>query len=122
VQFLQSTCFSNIIFYFLCNISFSNFTGFSDSNSKLREDTLKSLVDVVEKLDEGQLQDKLVRCICNLQNDAEASVRTNSVIFLSRIASKLTSAVRHRVLTASYCKAMRDPFVHCRCVEQDCMQ
>mmetsp|Transcript_12961 Transcript_12961/g.21183 ORF Transcript_12961/g.21183 Transcript_12961/m.21183 type:complete len:403 (+) Transcript_12961:733-1941(+) len=88
--------------------------GFSDSNSKLREDTLKSLVFVVEKLDENQLQDKLVRCICNLQNDAEASVRTNSIIFLSRISGKLTVAVRQRVLAGSYCKAMKDPFLHCR--------
>jgi SCY1-like protein 1 len=81
---------------------------------RLREDTLKSLVEVVEKLDEQQLQDKLVRCICNLQGDAEASVRTNAVIFLSRITSKLTPAVRQRVLTSSYCKAMKDTFVHCR--------
>lgn len=68
----------------------------------------------MEKLDESQLQDKLVRCICNLQNDAEASVRTNAVIFLSRITNKLTPSVRHRVLAGSYCKAMKDPFVHCR--------
>lgn len=89
-------------------------SGFSDSNSKMREDTLKSLVDVVDKLDENQLQDKLVRCICNLQNDSEASVRTNAVIFLSRISRKLSRHVRNRVLTTSFCKAMKDPFVHCR--------
>jgi hypothetical protein len=37
--------------------------GFADSNSKMREETLKCLVHVVDKLDEKNLQEKLVRCI-----------------------------------------------------------
>ena len=60
----------------------------------MREETLKSLVHVIDKLDEKHLQDKLVRCVVNLQNDAEASIRTNATIFLGRIASKLKDAVR----------------------------
>ena len=81
---------------------------------RLREDTLKALLDVVEKLDEYNLQEKLVRCVCNLQNDSEASIRTNSVIFLSRISDKLSGPVRQRVLASSFNKAMKDPFIHCR--------
>lgn len=88
--------------------------GFADSNAKMREDTLKNLVHVVDKLDEKHLQDKLTRCISNLQNDSESSIRTNATIFLGRIASRLKEGVRTRVIAPAFAKAMRDPFVHCR--------
>mmetsp|Transcript_16884 Transcript_16884/g.25431 ORF Transcript_16884/g.25431 Transcript_16884/m.25431 type:complete len:751 (+) Transcript_16884:72-2324(+) len=88
--------------------------GFADSNAKLREETLKSLVHIVDKLDEQQLQDKLVRCISGLQNDPENSIRTNATIFISRIMPKLKESVRNRVLAQAYTKAMKDPFSHCR--------
>ena len=88
--------------------------GFADSNAKMREDTLKNLVHVVDKLDEKHLQDKLTRCISNLQNDSESSIRTNATIFLGRIASRLKDGVRTRVIAPAFAKAMRDPFVHCR--------
>lgn len=60
----------------------------------MREETLKNLVHVVDKLDEKQLQDRLVRCISSLQNDAENSIRTNATIFLGRIAPKLKDVTR----------------------------
>jgi SCY1-like protein 1 len=88
--------------------------GFSDSNAKLREGTLMSLIYVVDKLDERQLQERLVRCISNLQNDPEASIRTNTTIFLGKIASKLKEPVRLRVLPTALAKSMKDNFVHCR--------
>jgi len=53
-----------------------------------------SLIFIVDKLDEVQLQDRLVRAITNLQNDAEPSIRTNATIFLGKIAAKLKEAVR----------------------------
>ena len=81
---------------------------------RMREETLKCLVHVVEKLDEKHLQDILVRCITKLQNDTENSIRTNATIFLGRIAVKLKEGVRVRVLCVSFAKAMRDGFVHCR--------
>ena len=80
----------------------------------MREETLKCLVHVVEKLDEKHLQDILVRCITKLQNDTENSIRTNATIFLGRIAVKLKEGVRVRVLCVSFAKAMCDGFVHCR--------
>ena len=88
--------------------------GFADSNPKMREETLKSLVHVVDKLEEKHLQDKLIRCITNLQNDQEASIRTNATIFLGKVSPKLKESVRHRVLSTSFTKAMRDSFLHCR--------
>lgn len=53
-----------------------------------------SLIFIVDKLEETQLQDRLVRSITNLQNDAEPSIRTNATIFLGKIASKLKEPVR----------------------------
>ena len=88
--------------------------GFSDSNAKLRESTLMSLIYLVDKLDESHLQDRLVRCVGNLQNDPEASIRTNTTIFIGKIASKLKEPVRVKVLCNSLAKAMKDNFIHCR--------
>ena len=62
---------------------------------RLRESSLMSLIYVVDKLDERQLQDRLVRCVVNLQNDPEASIRTNTTIFLGKIASRLKEPVRY---------------------------
>lgn len=73
-----------------------------------------SLIHIVDKLDETQLQDRLVRCICNLQGDPEASIRTNTTIFIGKIAPKLKDAVRNRVLSNSLAKSMKDNFLHCR--------
>ena len=88
--------------------------GFADTNAKMREETLKNLACMVDKLDERNLQDKLVRCITGLQGDSEASIRTNAVIFVGRIASKLKEGVRTRVLCSALLKALSDGFVHCR--------
>lgn len=88
--------------------------GFADNNLKMREDTLKSLVCLLDKLDEKQLQDKLVRCMMGLQNDAEPAIRTNATIFIGRIAPRLSSSVKAKVLCTSYAKALKDPFIHCR--------
>jgi hypothetical protein len=53
-----------------------------------------SLIFVVDKLEEAQLQDRLVRAVTNLQNDAEPSIRTNATIFLGKIAASLKEPVR----------------------------
>eukprot|EP01031_Cornospumella_fuschlensis_P036732 gene36732-44555_t len=88
--------------------------GFADSNAKMRESTLMSLIYIVDKLDEVHMQDRLVRCVLNLQNDPEPSIRTNTMIFIGKIANKLKEAVRQRVLCSALVKAMKDNFVHCR--------
>ena len=89
-------------------------SGFADNNLKMREDTLKSLVCLLDKLDEKNLQEKLVRCMCGLQSDSEAAIRTNATIFIGRIAPKLRDAVKAKVLCSAYAKAIKDQFQHCR--------
>lgn len=73
-----------------------------------------SLIFLVEKLDDTNLQERLVRCVVNLQNDGEASIRTNTTIFLGKIAGKLKEGVRVRVLCSALAKSMKDNFLHCR--------
>ena len=53
-----------------------------------------NLLHIVDKLDESAFQDKLVRVVCGLQADGEASIRTNATIFLGKIAPKMKDAVR----------------------------
>ena len=60
----------------------------------MREETLKNLIYIVDKLDERALQDRLVKCITSLQNDSENSIRTNATIFLGRLAPKLKEITR----------------------------
>lgn len=98
------------------NIFDAILAGFADSNAKMREETLKNLIYVVnsDKLEEKQMQDRLVRCVTNLQNDSEHSIRTNVTIFLGKISNKLKDGTRNKVLASSFAKAMRDPFIHCR--------
>mmetsp|Transcript_10613 Transcript_10613/g.10688 ORF Transcript_10613/g.10688 Transcript_10613/m.10688 type:complete len:926 (+) Transcript_10613:164-2941(+) len=88
--------------------------GFADSNYKMREESLKSLIPLVDRLQEKQLQDQLVRCVCNLQADPEAAIRTNATIFIGKIASKMNPNVRTKTLATSFTKAMKDAFVPCR--------
>ena len=107
VPYLSATTINGKIFDPLLN-------GFADNNLKMREDTLKSLVCLLDKLDEKNLQEKLVRCMCGLQSDAEAAIRTNATIFIGRIAPRLRDAVKAKVLCAAYAKAIKDPFQHCR--------
>lgn len=88
--------------------------GFADSNAKMREETLKNLVYVLDKIEETQIRDKLLRSINNLQGDQEASLRTNATIFLGKLSSKVVEEVRHRAIYPGFARAMKDPFVHCR--------
>ena len=88
--------------------------GFADSNSKMREDTLKNLVHLLDKLDTEVVRNKLLRCIVNLQNDKEPSIRTNATIFLGKLVNKLNDDTRIRVVYPAFVKSLRDPFVHCR--------
>jgi SCY1-like protein 1 len=60
----------------------------------MREDTLKNLVCIVDKLEERNLQEKTVRFMSNLQSDAEASIRTNATIFIGRVAPSLKEPIR----------------------------
>lgn len=88
-------------------------SGFSDSSAPLRELTLKSTIVLVPKLTHANLE-KLVRYLVRLQADPEASIRTNTVIFIGKIAPNLTDMSRQKLILPAFMRSMKDPFTPCR--------
>ena len=88
-------------------------SGFSDSSAALRELTLKSTAALVPHLTQPNLE-KLCRYLVRLQCDPETSIRTNTVIFFSKIAPYLTETTRQKMLLPAFVRAMKDPFTPCR--------
>jgi SCY1-like protein 1 len=88
-------------------------SGFSDSSAALRELTLKATAALVPHLTHPNLE-KLSRYLVRLQSDPESSIRTNTVIFFSRLAPYLTETTRQKMLLPAFVRAMKDPFTPCR--------
>ena len=88
-------------------------SGFTDSSGPLRELTLKSTVVLVPKLNPTNLE-KLTRYLVRMQADPEASIRTNTVIFIGKIAPSLTEMSRQKLILPAFTRAMKDPFTPCR--------
>lgn len=88
-------------------------SGFSDSSAALRELTLKATLVLVPHLTHPNLE-KLSRYLIRLQSDPEPSIRTNTVIFFSKLAPHLTEMSRQKQLLPAFTRAMRDTFPACR--------
>lgn len=88
-------------------------SGFSDSSSALRELTLKSTLGLVPYLTAPNLE-KLTRYLVRLQADTEVSIRTNTVIFIAKLAPNLTPMAREKMILPAFVRALKDPFAPCR--------
>ena len=88
-------------------------SGFSDSSAALRELTLKATLVLVPHLTQPNLE-KLSRYLVRLQADPEASIRTNTVIFFSKLTPYLTDSTRQKLLLPAFTRALKDPFKPCR--------
>jgi SCY1-like protein 1 len=88
-------------------------SGFSDSSAALRELTLKATLVLVPHLTQPSLE-KLSRYLVRLQSDPEASIRTNTVIFFSKLAPYLTDTTRQKLLLPAFTRALKDNFKPCR--------
>lgn len=106
VQHLNKNSLNSSVFEPMCS-------GFSDSSSALRELTLKATLVLVPRLTAPNLE-KLSRYLIRLQGDPEASIRTNTVIFISKLAPHLTDMARHKLLLPAFARAFKDPFTPCR--------
>jgi SCY1-like protein 1 len=84
-------------------------TGFNDSSPILRELTLKATLGLVPSLNQPNLE-KLTRYLVRLQSDTETSIRTNSVIFVSKIAPQMSQTSREKHLLPAYTRSMKDTF------------
>lgn len=89
-------------------------TGFSDSNPAIREETIKSVLYIVPKLSDRQLNNELLRFLAKTQSDEKPEIRTNTTICIGKISSFLNKSSRPTVLATAFGKAMKDPFIHSR--------
>jgi len=103
---LDGTTLNRIVFEPMCS-------GFTDSSGPLRAATLKSAIVLVTHLSQPNLE-KLTRYLVRLQSDPEDSVRTNSVIFIGKVAPNLTDIARSKLILPAFMRAMRDDSVLCR--------
>ena len=101
-----SSKLTNKIFEPLCS-------GFTDSSSPLRELTLKSVPSLVDDLSASN-KEKLSRYLTRMQSDAEPGIRTNTVILIGKIASKLPHNAKRKLCVPSFQRALKDPFHPCR--------
>jgi SCY1-like protein 1 len=90
-------------------------SGFTDSSGPLRELTLKSTVVLVPKLNHANLE-KLVRYLVRLQADPEASIRTNTVIFIGKVAPHLTENSRQKLIVSVNERCRAKCLSHCCCL------
>mmetsp|Transcript_4621 Transcript_4621/g.9739 ORF Transcript_4621/g.9739 Transcript_4621/m.9739 type:complete len:827 (+) Transcript_4621:77-2557(+) len=88
-------------------------SGFTDSSSTLRELTLTSMLCLVPIISPSSM-DKLVRYLIRLQGDAEPSIRTNTVIFVGKVAPTLSENMRSKLILPAFTRAMQDTFLPCR--------
>eukprot|EP00574_Skeletonema_japonicum_P007417 CAMPEP_0201713734 /NCGR_PEP_ID=MMETSP0593-20130828/461_1 /ASSEMBLY_ACC=CAM_ASM_000672 /TAXON_ID=267983 /ORGANISM="Skeletonema japonicum, Strain CCMP2506" /LENGTH=796 /DNA_ID=CAMNT_0048202915 /DNA_START=12 /DNA_END=2402 /DNA_ORIENTATION=- len=103
---LDKTALNSSVFEPMCS-------GFTDSSGPLRELTLKSTIVLVPKLNHANLE-KLVRYLVRLQADPEASIRTNTVIFIGKVAPHLSETSRQKLILPAFTRSMKDPFTPCR--------
>ena len=105
-KMLDDATLNRVVFEPMCS-------GFSDSSAPLRELTLKSAIMLVTHLTPANLE-KLTRYLVRLQNDSEDSIRTNTVIFIGKVAPNLSDMARSKLILPAFMRAMGDGFVPCR--------
>lgn len=106
VDYLDGTTLNRVVFEPMCS-------GFTDSSAPLRELTLKSAIALVAHLTQPNLE-KLTRYLVRMQSDPEDSIRTNTVIFIGKVAPNLSSIARSKLILPAFMRAMTDGFVPCR--------
>jgi SCY1-like protein 1 len=105
-KYMDKNALNQAVFEPMCS-------GFSDSSAALRELTLKATLVLVPYLFQPNLE-KLSRYLVRLQSDPEASIRTNTVIFFSKLAPYLTDTTRQKLLLPAFTRALKDNFKPCR--------
>lgn len=105
-EYLDASTLNRVVFEPMCS-------GFTDTSAPLRELTLKSAIALVSHLTQPNLE-KLTRYLVRMQSDQEDSIRTNTVIFIGKVAPNLSSIARSKLILPAFMRAMTDSFVPCR--------
>ncbi|KAL3228534.1 Cytoplasmic export protein 1 [Nakaseomyces bracarensis] len=96
----------------VCNRIYPQFTqGLSDSEPKLRLETLKKVPCIVPCLNERQLNNELLRYLAKTQVDSDIEIRTWTVFIITRISNELSSSMGNRasILATAFTKSLKDP-------------
>jgi SCY1-like protein 1 len=105
-ELLDQPTLNRVVFEPMCS-------GFTDSSAPLRELTLKSAIILVAYLTQPNLE-KLTRYLVRMQSDPEDSIRTNTVIFIGKVAPNLSAMARSKLILPAFMRAMKDGFIPCR--------
>ncbi|EYE92479.1 COPI-interacting protein CEX1 [Aspergillus ruber CBS 135680] len=89
-------------------------SGFTDVAPVVREQTVKAVLTVINKLSDRTINGDLLKFLARTANDEQPGIRTNTTICLGKIAKNLGQGSRSKVLIAAFSRAIRDPFVHGR--------
>ncbi|TGZ83975.1 ARM repeat-containing protein [Ascodesmis nigricans] len=89
-------------------------TGFVDTAPIVREESVKAVLTIIQKLSERNINGELLKALAKTQNDVEPGIRTNTTICLGKIARNLGQNTRQKVLIAAFTRSLRDPFIHAR--------
>jgi SCY1-like protein 1 len=54
--------------------------------------------------------DKLARFLARLQADESPSIRTNTIIFIGKLAPKLSASTRDKIILPTFARGLKDPF------------
>jgi SCY1-like protein 1 len=89
-------------------------TGFTDLAPIVREQTVKAVLTVINKLSDRTINGELLKYLAKTSNDEQPGIRTNTTICLGKISKNLGISTRSKVLIAAFSRSIRDPFVHAR--------
>ncbi|EPX73935.1 SCY1 protein kinase Ppk3 [Schizosaccharomyces octosporus yFS286] len=98
---------------------YCNFVKFNDAKLKFSAILLYSAI--ASKISKKALNNDLLRTLALLQNDAQPSIRINSIICLGKISELLDQQIRTRVLVAALSKSLKDPIADARKATLDVM-
>ncbi|KAJ5297876.1 hypothetical protein N7508_008125 [Penicillium antarcticum] len=89
-------------------------SGFTDVAPVVREQTVKAVLTIINKLNDRIVNGELLKFLARTANDEQPGIRTNTTICLGRIAKNLGQSTRSKVLIAAFTRSLRDPFAHAR--------
>ncbi|KAL3489827.1 armadillo-type protein [Aspergillus germanicus] len=89
-------------------------SGFTDAAPVVREQTVKAVLPIINKLSDRTINGELLKFLARTANDEQPGIRTNTTICLGKIAKNLGQGSRAKVLVAAFTRALRDPFLHAR--------
>lgn len=89
-------------------------TGIQDSNFVIRELTLTAINSVIDCLTDKIINQDLLKILAKCQNDPKPSIRTNTIIIITKIASKIYKNSRNNVLITALNKSLKDSFTPCK--------